>query len=473
MGWRECFDKVFGVACIGLWAGTAAASPDGGGLAEPVAALGIGAAALAKHFIDSGRGETGREIERALRAAEDRYRRTTDKSGFSADDINVAFLAFEKHFAATLPGAADLARCGTDAERVADLVVDRLAKRARDAEPGPEPFAGNARAQELIRAAFRDAYAVLADSPQHFARVQPAIARELLVELHRLSDPQPLLDLGGDPDTETSRFSYRARHAAFVGRDHEIEGLRHFVGLDCPFAWRLVHGPGGTGKSRLAFEFMRGLGAGFAAGFLREAEAKRFDWARWRPRKPTVMTIDYPARNPDVTAKVICALAKRTDLDRVTPVRVLLLERTAEGPWLETVSCLAKSSRVPVGDTRHVGEDALATVEDVWEIVRGLFEKAGQVAPDREATTELLHEIDPLGRPLFAAFLADALIRGRDPRGWDRLRLVEDVLAYERDKYWTPAGVERPEKRLAALVTMADGLPVGTCRELCREFGGE
>jgi hypothetical protein len=67
-----------------------------------------------------------------------------------------------------------------------------------------------------------------------------------------------------------------------------------------------------------------------------------------------------------------------------------------------------------------------------------------------------LQEIDPQGRPLYAALTADALMSGRDIREWDQDRLLRDVLAREQQT-WKSNGVDERYQNLLALATLVGG----------------
>ncbi|MBL4645955.1 MAG: ATP-binding protein [Rhizobiales bacterium] len=75
-------------------------------------------------------------------------------------------------------------------------------------------------------------------------------------DLQKLINKQPKLELPFAGDEEKNRFIYSRRYVPFVGRDNELELLDQFLGSEKGFAWSLVSGPGGMGKSRLALEFV-------------------------------------------------------------------------------------------------------------------------------------------------------------------------------------------------------------------------
>lgn len=52
-------------------------------------------------------------------------------------------------------------------------------------------------------------------------------------------------------------FYYRSNVVDFVGRERELARLEEFCRSEGAFKWSALNGPGGSGKSRLAYEFIR------------------------------------------------------------------------------------------------------------------------------------------------------------------------------------------------------------------------
>ncbi|MCB1882558.1 MAG: hypothetical protein KDG89_00965, partial [Geminicoccaceae bacterium] len=295
----------------------------------------------------------------------------------------------------------------------------------------------------------RAAYAQLAGQAEIKARLEGLDAW-----LKRRLNPAPPLGNALWAQEQENRFHYRSLFVPFAGRDAEIAALSRFLDGGEPFRWALVHGAGGMGKSRLALEFCLRRAGAFESGFL--ARDARFEWETWDPDLPALVVIDYASGDPEGVRRVLRALQRRQG-DFAVPVRVLLLDRDAGGAWFERL--LGGSSEG--GDLRAVrfADDALALepLADPWPIIKFFFRQRRRDPPPREATLDLLRAIDPAMRPLFAAFLGDALADGRDARGWDREQLVGYVLAKERQRHWPPDPSDK-ETNLYVLATMTRGL---------------
>ena len=304
---------------------------------------------------------------------------------------------------------------------------------------------------------------------------QSAEVTEGLAELKALiesnANPQPLLELYLEPPSDTTRFVYRSRSIPFVDDGESLEALCAFRDSDAMFSWFAVLGSGGTGKSRLALEFLLDHADEFAsaAGFLNLAYDPDFDWGRWQPNFPTLIVIDYAARQEDQLARILSLLSQRTDLD--WPVRLLLLERQQDtryerqsGSWYDRILHLGQTASIRIENAAFDRPMELLAPDDVWPIIDFIVD--GRVTDlDPDTALPLLETIDPHMRPLYAAFMADALARGENPRGWDRRALVENVLAHERKNYWSPAGVTPKDLNLVALATMTAGYPLDWLEE--------
>lgn len=281
----------------------------------------------------------------------------------------------------------------------------------------------------------------------------------------------PLLRLNFVEAKETTRFIYAARVLPFIGRDDEIGKLGDFLGgPEQPFRWMVLHGSGGVGKSRLALELCLALRNEWHGGFLPQG-GEEPDWGRWQPLVPTLIVVDYAARNPDRTGKLLQALSGRSTRDGTSPlsapVRIVLIERMGKGDWLDKiVGTGTDKARVEATHAKDAADKPidlpLSAVSDPWPIFKFVLEQAKKPLPDKTQTLAALNQIDSERRPLFVYFMADAIAAGHDVRHFDAARLVDQVIQRGRENYWKPAGATPKEERLLALATMAGGLPIGS-----------
>jgi len=160
--------------------------------------------------------------------------------------------------------------------------------------------------------------------------------------------PAPPRSVGEAP---SRLLSARYRLVPFAGRHRELDDLAAWRDDSVRLAVRLVHGPGGQGKTRLAARFAA-LSA--AAG-----------WTVWTGRQDTALipgspppelaagqgvlvVVDYAERWP--LADLFGLLADRR-LSADAPVRVVLLARPA-GAWWASLSHRLDDQDVAVSDLR-------------------------------------------------------------------------------------------------------------------------
>jgi hypothetical protein len=269
-------------------------------------------------------------------------------------------------------------------------------------------------------------------------------------------------------DRERNRFVYWNMETPFVGREAESKAINVFLAdSNRRFSFMLLTGPGGMGKSRLTLEIILAQRTGWwHAGFLGDLKTPEY-WKLWQPQRPTLIVVDYAARQAEQVGEMLSGLAEREAPHLLRqPVRMILIERHGKDPRLENIF---ETSRLLRGDTFRMQDVALPPINDIWPLFEHVLRRPGSViAPERvdKATTlDAFDKIDSDRRPLFAFLVADALARGRDIRGWDRDALLDDVIKRDRHKFWLSAAKSvgmgdqiDKEERVLALATLANGL---------------
>jgi hypothetical protein len=169
----------------------------------------------------------------------------------------------------------------------------------------------------------------------------------------------PWRDLPDDPEAVFALLSWRARLAPLTGRDKDRDKDK-----DTLLKWarqgrnariRLLAGPGGVGKSRLAAEVTEELRAeGWTAGFL-------------RPNDPIVVplrraglfiVVDHPEEHPDEVRTLLREVASRELRD--VPLRLLLLSRQGGDRWFDLVESAHAGELM---DAQDISLTGLAAVE--------------------------------------------------------------------------------------------------------------
>ena len=239
-----------------------------------------------------------------------------------------------------------------------------------------------------------------------------------------------------------------------VGRDAELAELHAFLSSDRPFAWWLWTGPAGAGKSRLAVELCRAVSGPWHAGFLRELDQSLLGdlQAAW----PTLVVVDYAAQRSAWLSEAIVRLAQR---HRGAPVRILVLERAACGPWWDTFQRLNRAE-----ESHLIGAAAYAlprelsglSRDQIRELIRDVAGHAG-ASPSTTEVEDIVDRaefIDPAGRPLFAVIAALDWLDGGDADGGrdtalHRLAARMDAQTAERLTGSLPPGRARNLRTLA------------------------
>jgi hypothetical protein len=138
-----------------------------------------------------------------------------------------------------------------------------------------------------------------------------------------------------DPARELDFLRAENRAVPVVGRDADLASLHAWLSSAAPVSVRILTGPAGAGKTRLAIQFLEDLsGSRWRAGFLREAHLANLSQRHWD--QPTLAIVDYAASAAQPLKSWLAHLA---DQASEQPLRVLLLEREAnpESGWLGRV----------------------------------------------------------------------------------------------------------------------------------------
>ncbi|TIH16554.1 ATP-binding protein [Marinifilum sp. JC120] len=265
--------------------------------------------------------------------------------------------------------------------------------------------------------------------------------------------PQPQFKRVFASADERDRFIYRSQYIPFVGREKELNFLHDFLYDEKRVCWQAIIGPGGIGKSRLGLEFCLRNGGAYRAGILHNLN---FEFEKWIPSQPTLLVIDYATQNEERLKQILDHLSNQEDVFEYN-VRVLILDRDNADSKLKD---LYTDSYIRC--SRHSDEPYLLNQSgvDVAEAIFDFFYVAeGEEVPEGwEDHIVKLKEIDPVMRPLFAAYFAEATAKGGCGRECSRESLLLDVIKREEEKFWKPYGVTEADKALLALATIVGGI---------------
>ena len=266
-----------------------------------------------------------------------------------------------------------------------------------------------------------------------------------------------------ETDPAISWLAFSARATKFLGREEEKAELTRFLSSERKFAWWLVTGPAGTGKSRLALECCRDNVPSWYAGFLSKTDEVK-DWRHYRPTRSTLIVMDYVASRAESASDIILHLA-RSSSHFPFPVRVLLLERDQGSWWSELLRTDSQRTSAEIRACLF-DDEALElkglTSEKLSVLAGDISQSLGKAwtASSEREFKRRMRILDPLSRPLFGMMAALYLGIGVADAEVGAL-LLSEVLSKESGR--RRAAVPDPEKlrkleNLIILTTLVGGL---------------
>ncbi len=295
-----------------------------------------------------------------------------------------------------------------------------------------------------------------------------AVLAQWKAEVDRVAKSEMLAPPGFDPDatptlvlpaTDPARafFPFSARATEMAGRERENALLDAFLNSSAPFSWWLLSGPAGSGKSRIALELCRRAQPMWIVGFLSRLNV--FDrWTEYRPAMPALIVVDYVAGRAAAVSEMVLRLG-RSISNRSKAVRVLLVEREENRPWLTTfLREDSHSESVEIASLQYgeplrldgLDTDALhAMAADVASALEATWS-----AERQEAFDERLAALDASGRPLFAMLAAvDVISDGKDRVSGEAI--ITAILSRERARWRQIAKTETGARKMENLIVFA------------------
>lgn len=245
-----------------------------------------------------------------------------------------------------------------------------------------------------------------------------------------------------------NRFTYKSDILPLVGRKEEMKRLNDFLDdSKTAFKWWAITGPGGCGKSRLAYEFQNRLPFGWKSRFLSSEDYDNLSIIANQISKKTLFIVDYVQEHAKDIGRFMAKLNKNSCN---FPIRVLLIEREANNElcyssWLTQLfsdihnasglkkACYQKEFLVlqPLSD-----HDLKDVIKNYALAMQNNADKINMLQNNQiEMLLQKLKTIDPdFYRPLYAMFLTDAYIEGKNPDQWNREDALDYVVERESDR---------------------------------------
>jgi tetratricopeptide (TPR) repeat protein len=243
------------------------------------------------------------------------------------------------------------------------------------------------------------------------------------------------------------------------GREKVLGELERWCGSEEPVAVRLLHASGGSGKTRLAIEWIRRLRSrGWVAGFL--AKGVPEDWFErlWSRDQPVLVVLDYAESRAEELRKVLLRMhryAVQEGTGTMRRVRVLLLARGA-GDWWTALLKANSEVEAWLGATPPYELEPLAWTEADRAAV---FREAAKEFSRRQGKRFEPQALPPLSDKRFerVLYLHMAALAAVEGLRFEAHNLMEVILDHE-ERFWDASSWQSEARQLVAAATLHGGL---------------
>ena len=240
----------------------------------------------------------------------------------------------------------------------------------------------------------------------------------------------------------TNPFVYNAGIIDFVGRKEEIKELKSFADIEGDFKWWAIVGKGGTGKTRLVFEFTNIMkDEGWNIEWINRDSLKNIsDFnKRLTISRKNIIVADYGRSFVRELGRWMVGITRDiANRKNVSKIRVLIIEREQDEKIGSLTSLLSEEDYN--GCLRDYSWDKQFLClkaphdNDIKKIIRnyGLYKGEMIEDPVIDLLVRTLEKVDPgFKRPLYAMFITDAYCENEDPTTWDKESVLEWVTERE------------------------------------------
>lgn len=266
---------------------------------------------------------------------------------------------------------------------------------------------------------------------------------------------------------DPTRFHYDAGNIKFIGREKEITELKDFCGFntstlkkDNGFCWWAITGLGGSGKSRLVYEFGESLKktGNWAVQRLVASDYRNLSKISDGFAGNVLVVADYAGTHTNELGEWIEELSNRPYW--TGHIRLLLIERDngrkeVEQNKYQEITGTIKDKKMPfwydmLAD--HIGMNATLSSsqkypkdflklhemdeESIKSIMKSYAEFQENPSVDIDSLYQVLKKLDgDLCRPLYALFIVDSACQGENPEFMTGIEILEQVIRREKNIY--------------------------------------
>ena len=272
------------------------------------------------------------------------------------------------------------------------------------------------------------------------------------------------------PDN-TNAFHYRNELLRFHGREAELKILREFIESDEELSWIAITGPGGTGKSKLLYYFVKEMGINpkWKSVWIHAENCEQFiKFTEWRYPYNLLVVIDYAGTVASDMGKWLECLERSTY--HPDKMRFVFIEREGIGEdgnfplWYQNLKGSGEQARCieRLGWKKNNGTPffQLSALEydQLEKIIEDYAETREKVlsSKQRKWILKKAEEIDrKQGKPrvLIVLFTADAVLENREYKKWDMQHLIEEIIKKYME-HWKKVTCQNDEQKFNALSEM-------------------
>lgn len=264
------------------------------------------------------------------------------------------------------------------------------------------------------------------------------------------------------------KLDYRFKNIPFIGRTEELKEIEAFCASEKQISWWAILGKGGSGKSRLVYQYIKNNidSSDWKMCFLPEeffnqvnGGGKYKKWSIWTYDKNLLLVVDYAQKYIKEVAQWIEGLFINNSITR--KIRILLLERTED--WIR------EEFNKQVIDSIKYGKDFLelsSLKENLNEFAYKYTKINGGKISEEEIidAREKLKTIDSDERILYYIIILEAILKKEPWRNWNRINFVDYIVRKEQEyiavRFKNNKNVIRSFNRLLAFCTATKELPI-------------